>query len=202
MINYTLYFIRHGITQGNLDGKYIGKTDLSLCDEGYYAIHRYAQDKLYPDVQKVYSSPLKRCLETADIIYPNRYVKQIENISECDFGDFEGKTQEELKNLEEYTEWLKGGYDSCPPNGESYGDFTLRCLNGLDEIFRDMMHDKVSKAAVITHAGVIMNLMSGYGLPKGKPADFALNQGECIRIDLSTFLWQTGPAFEIVGRIV
>lgn len=202
MKNYTLYLIRHGITQGNLDGKYIGKTDLPLCDEGYYAITRYAHDHLYPDVQKVYSSPLKRCLETADIIYPDRYVKQIADIAECDFGEFEGKTQSELEDDPDYLEWIKGGFGACAPGGETHEQFTLRILNGLEEIFKDMMHDQVTRAAVITHGGVIMNLCAGYGLPKMRPADFVIGQGECIQIALSTFLWQKGPVFEIVGRIV
>ncbi len=65
-----------------------------------------------------------------------------------------------------------------------------------------MMKDQVTKAAVITHGGVIMNLLAGYGLPKGRPADFALNQGECWQINLSTYLWQKGPVFEIIGRVV
>ena len=81
-------------------------------------------------------------------------------------------------------------------------EFTLRCIDGLEEIFKDMMHEQITKAAVITHGGVIMNLCSGYGLPKGRPADFAIGQGECIEIALSTFLWQKGPVFEIIGRIV
>ena len=34
MKNYYLYLIRHGLTQGNLDGKYIGQTDLALCPDG------------------------------------------------------------------------------------------------------------------------------------------------------------------------
>lgn len=201
MKNYKLFLIRHGITQGNLDGKYIGFTDLPLCDEGYAAISRMAHDELYPDVQKVYSSPLKRCLETADIIYPDRYVKQIDNISECDFGDFEGKTQADLENNPDYIKWLQGGYDACPPNGESFGDFTLRCIDGLEEIFKDMMKDQVTRAAVITHGGVIMNLLAGYGLPKGKPADFACGPGEGFQINLSTFLWSKGPTFEIAGKL-
>ncbi len=201
MLNYTLYLVRHGITEGNLQGKYIGFTDLPLCDEGYAAIAGYKSSDFYPPVQKVYSSPLKRCLETAEIIYPDRYVKQIDNLCECDFGDFEGKTQAELEFLPEYTEWLKGGYDACPPGGETYEEFAIRCIDGLDEVFHDMMKDKVTKAALITHAGVIMNLLSGYGLPKGKPADYALNQGEGFEINLNTFLWSKGPTFEIIGKI-
>ncbi len=202
MKNYTLYLIRHGITQGNLDGRYIGLTDLPLCDEGYYAITRYAHEHLYPDVQKVYSSPLKRCLETADIIYPDRYIKEIDNIAECDFGEWENKTAAELEGLPEYSEWLKGGFDKSAPGGETMEEFTLRCLDGLEEVFKDMMHDQVTRAAMITHGGVIMNLCANYGLPKGRPADFAIGQGECIQIALSTFMWQHGPVFEIVGKIV
>ena len=64
-----------------------------------------------------------------------------------------------------------------------------------------MMKEHISRAAVITHSGVIMNLLAGYGLPKGKPADFALKQGEGFAINLSTFLWQKGPVFEIIGKI-
>ncbi len=202
MKTYKIYLIRHGITQGNLEGRYIGFTDLPLCDEGYAAIARITHEGLYPDdVQKVYSSPLRRCLETAEIIYPNRYVKIIENLCECDFGDFEYKTQEELEDLPEYTEWLKGGYDACPPHGESFGDFTIRILDGLEEVFKDMMKEQISRAAVITHAGVIMNLLSGYGLPKAAPANFAVNQGEGFQINLSTYLWHRGPVFEIIGRL-
>ena len=113
----------------------------------------------------------------------------------------QGKTQAELQSDEKYLEWLKGGYDAAPPNGESYGHFTLRCLEGLEEIFKDMMANEVTSAAVITHSGVIMNLLSGYGLPKMKPIDFACNQGEGFEIQLSTFLWQHGPVFEIVGKL-
>lgn len=201
MINYKLYLIRHGITKGNLEGRYIGKTDLPLCDEGYAAIASFSSNNLYPNVGKIYSSPMKRCLETADIIYPDRYIKVIDDLRECDFGEFENKTQIELQHLPEYTEWIKGGYDATPPSGESYGDFALRCVSGLDAIFQDMMRDKVTSAAAITHSGVIMHLLAGYGLPKGKPADFALNQGEGFEIQLSTFLWTKGTAFEITGRI-
>ena len=60
MKNYTIYLIRHGITQGNLEGRYIGLTDLPLCDEGFYAVTRYAQEHLYPDVQKVYYDRLEQ----------------------------------------------------------------------------------------------------------------------------------------------
>lgn len=201
MRNYRLYLIRHGITSGNLEGRYIGCTDLPLCEQGRQRITQLAKSEVYPYVDKVYSSPLTRCLETADIIYPRKLLLRVDGLAECDFGDYEGKTPDELKDREDYAVWMKGGYDAAPPNGESYGHFAIRCLDGLEFIFKDMMKNDLGAAAVITHSGVIMNLLAGYGLPKLRPADFALEQGEGFEIHLSTFLWQRGPVFEIKGKL-
>ncbi|MGN1422601.1 MAG: histidine phosphatase family protein [Oscillospiraceae bacterium] len=202
MKNYYLYLIRHGLTQGNLDGRYIGQTDLSLCPSGAQTIRDLAEQEVYPDVGKVYSSPLARCLETAEIIYPEQKLMIIDEIAEMNFGEFEGKTQQQLQDLPEYTQWLRGGADARPPQGEKFGDFTLRCIEGLDVIFSDMMKNDIQRAACITHGGVITNLLAGYGLPKGRPADFLCGPGEGFEIILSAFLWQKGPTFEISGRLV
>lgn len=201
MKNYYLYLIRHGITEGNLDGKYIGQTDLALCPQGEKQIQQLVKAGVYPCVEKVYTSPLKRCVETAQIIYPDIQLSKVDEIAEMDFGQFEGKTQKELENLPEYTEWLKGGPEACPPDGEKFGDFSLRCISGLDIIFRDMMKKEITRAAMVTHGGVITNLLAGFGLPKGHPADYMCGPGEGFEILLSTFLWQKGPAFEISGRL-
>lgn len=201
MKNYYLYLIRHGITEGNLDGKYIGQTDLALCPQGEKQIQQLVKSGVYPCVEKVYTSPLKRCVETAQIIYPDIQLSKVDEIAEMDFGQFEGKTQKELENLPEYTAWLKGGPEACPPDGEKFGDFSLRCISGLDIIFRDMMKKEITRAAMVTHGGVITNLLAGFGLPKGHPADYMCGPGEGFEILLSTFLWQKGPAFEISGRL-
>lgn len=202
MKNYYIYLIRHGITEGNLEGRYIGQTDLSLCPEGAKVIEQYAADEMYPEVDKVYSSPLARCLETAEIIYPEHKLMIVDELCEMNFGDFENKTQKQLKDLKEYADWIRGGADACPPNGEKFGDFTLRCIDGLDTVFSDMMRREIQSAAVITHAGVITNLLAGFGLPKGRPADFLCEPGKGFEISLNTFLWQKGPSFEITGRFI
>lgn len=202
MKNYYITLIRHGLTQGNLDGKYIGQTDLSLCPEGEKTIRDFKAINLYPEVDKVYSSPLARCLETAEIIYPEHKLMIIDELCEMNFGEFENKTRDQLKDLREYSDWLRGGADACPPNGEKFGEFTLRCIEGLDSVFTDMMSREIQHAAVITHGGVITNLLAGWGLPKGKPADFMCGPGEGFLITLNTFLWQKGPTFEISGRLL
>lgn len=201
MKNYYLYLIRHGITQGNLDGRYIGQTDLALCPEGKRQIEALTADEIYPEVGKVYSSPLARCLETAEIIYPEQKLMIVDELSEMNFGDFEGKTRRQLQDLRAYTDWIRGGADAAPPGGEKFGDFTLRCIEGLDTVFSDMMSRGVTRAACVTHAGVITNLLCGYGLPKGQPADYMCAPGGGFEIILTPFLWQKGPTFEISGRL-
>ena len=86
MKNYYLYLIRHGITEGNLDGKYIGQTDLALCPQGEKQIQQLVKAGVYPYVEKVYTSPLKRCVETAQIIYPDIQLSKVDEIAEMDFG--------------------------------------------------------------------------------------------------------------------
>ena len=59
--------IRHGQTQGNREHRYIGcRTDEPLCPEGIAQL----QNRHYPPVSRVFVSPMRRCVETADLLYP------------------------------------------------------------------------------------------------------------------------------------
>ena len=79
--------IRHSKTAGNLKGRYIGTTDEPLCEEGI----RLLEGKTYPAAELVYVSPMKRCRETASLIYPTLTQREEPLLRECDFGDFENK---------------------------------------------------------------------------------------------------------------
>ena len=58
--------IRHGQTQGNLEKRYIGcRTDEPLCEAGRLAL----REKKYPAVSRVFVSPMRRCVETAQAVY-------------------------------------------------------------------------------------------------------------------------------------
>ena len=74
---YKLHLIRHGLTAGNLQGLYIGSgSDLPLCDEGRAQLKTLVKDFDYPQVPLVFTSPMKRATETAEILFPG--VRQIE----------------------------------------------------------------------------------------------------------------------------
>ena len=83
----SIVLLRHSITAGNLVGRYIGTTDESLCPEGIQLL----KTKKMPKAELVYTSPMKRCKETAALLWPGISQKIIESLRECDFGEFENK---------------------------------------------------------------------------------------------------------------
>ena len=96
MKGYRISLIRHGRTEANDKGIYIGRTDYPLSQKGISELYNKLDEFEYPHVGKVYSSPLQRCTETAEILFPDSSVQIVENLIEMDFGDFEGKSADEL----------------------------------------------------------------------------------------------------------
>ena len=96
MKGYRLKIIRHGKTDANLNGAYIGITNSPLSKEGKDELFEKQEKFDYSTVQKVYTSPLLRCIQTAEILFPDRYTQTVNEILEMNFGDFEGKTADEL----------------------------------------------------------------------------------------------------------
>lgn len=159
----TIVFIRHAKTQGNLERRYIGKTDQPLCGEGKQVLLKNIRDGRYPRCDAVYTSPMKRCLETARAVYPDITAVVVEDLCECNFGDFEGKTYEQLKDNPKYRLFLESGGAGEIPNGESGGQFKARCLRAFQELLEDMQERKVSASAVVCHGGTIMAILEHFG---------------------------------------
>ena len=92
MKSYTIHFIRHGMTEANINGQYAGSWDIPVCEEGKKKLIDLKENFEYPNVKEHYSSPLSRCLQTCDIIYPEAKINIVDGLKEWDFGDWEGKT--------------------------------------------------------------------------------------------------------------
>lgn len=90
----TILLIRHGATAGNLEKRYIGRTDEPLCALGESQAIALAPS--LPQCDTVFSSPLLRCRQTAGILFPERKINIIQDLRECDFGLFEGKNADEM----------------------------------------------------------------------------------------------------------
>ena len=164
--------IRHGLTQGNLEGRYIGcRTDEPLCEKGIEAL----KEKRYPPVQRVFSSPMKRCLETAAILYPGIPVEIVPAFRECDFGLFEYKNYAELNGRQDYQAWIDSDGELPFPGGESRKGFATRCL----EAFRALQGRRPDgDCALIVHGGTVMAIMEACAQPSAGYYDFRIKNGE------------------------
>ena len=69
MKSYQIHLIRHGMTEANQKGQYIGSTDLPLSQEGIGQLQQLSQHYRYPGAAVFYTSPLKRCVQTCNILY-------------------------------------------------------------------------------------------------------------------------------------
>lgn len=154
----TLIFIRHGETVANKEHRYLGRTDEALSLEGREKLLQAYQQSRYPEAEVVFTSPLKRCRETAKLLYPIVPKKEIPEWVEMDFGDFEGKNYEDLKHDERYQEWIDSNGTLPFPNGESREAFIKRCMQGMDRMMQLLQEER--KVAVIVHGGTIMALLS------------------------------------------
>ena len=200
MKGYRLYIMRHGKTDANEKGIYIGKTDYPLSEAGKKELINKMDEFEYPGVERVYTSPLKRCTETADIIFKDRESIVVHDLRELDFGEFEGKSVEELINRDDYKEWLKGGLENSPPGGEALSDMIVRVYKALDRIILNMMDEEFNATAIVTHSGIISNMLSCFGLPKYKPNEITCEPGEGFEVLVTAQMWQQAQAFEILGR--
>ena len=99
MKNYHISLFRHGRTDANDRGQYIGTTDFPLNDRGRSELIDKTDRYVYPKVQRVYTSPLQRCTESAEILFPDREIVVAEDFRELHFGKFEGKTADEIINI-------------------------------------------------------------------------------------------------------
>ena len=131
----TIYFIRHGQTKYNVEGRFVGSTDLPLSEEGRQNIfNKWDGVEAHIDREIIFTSPMKRCLETAGIIFPNDRYEIIKNMREMNFGIFEGKTHNELENLEEYKLFRETKGRAKIPKGESGIEFSRRVLKAFFEM--------------------------------------------------------------------
>ena len=126
-----LIFIRHGKTQGNRSGRYVGRTDEPILPESREEISSRKMQNEYPPADIVFTSPMLRCIETAHIIYPNQKLIVIPEFRECDFGEFEMKSYEELNGRKDYQAWIDGGGKDPFPGGESMDTVRRRSMRGF-----------------------------------------------------------------------
>ena len=149
----TLYLIRHGRTPANEAHLYCGSTDIGLSERGKEELKALSYD-IHP--RRILTSGMKRTEETLSILFGPVPHEQDRHFREIDFGDFEMKSYEVLKEDPAYLAWITGDNDAnVPPNGESGNEMLSRVLNGLKAVL-----DREEDTLIVTHGGVISMIMA------------------------------------------
>lgn len=195
MKTYKIHLIRHGLTEANADGRYIGRTDLPLSPEGLAALLALKEKYQYPGGVRYFTSPLSRCRQTLEVLYPGCQPETVEGLAECDFGEWEGRSIRDLKNDPQFIRWVERA-DNGIPGGEDSEAFRARVCAAFEGVVNDLIHSGDTEAVVCTHGGVITMLMQLYGLPRLDPKDCLTAPGQGFTLRVTPSIWMNEPLAE------
>ncbi|MED5579676.1 MAG: histidine phosphatase family protein [Nitrospinota bacterium] len=144
---HRLLLIRHGISEGSVDGRFFGKTDTLLLPEGKEQVIEVSSNishwlEDFPSL-KFYTSPLRRATSTLDVLIKsldlnneNLFSRVVHEFSELNFGEWEGETSSSLleKTPEVFSEHCANIATSIPPGGESLIELSKRVCSTLFDI--------------------------------------------------------------------
>lgn len=202
MLYFKLHLIRHGLTQGNLDRRYIGSgTDLPLCEEGRAQLAQLKARFAYPAAEVVFTSPLLRATQTAELLYPGVRTLPLQDLREMAFGVFENRPITELAADPAFAAWMDPASQTVPEGAESREAFARRTDGMLMKLFEFMIKSQIHEAACVTHGGVILNMMARHVLPQRRPEDWMTDPGCGYSLRLDTAMWMRdhlAEAYDVV----
>lgn len=191
-----IYLIRHLKTKGNTEGRYIGITDEPLLP-GQEEEAADIACRLPDETGRVITSPMKRCVETAELIFRNKKMSDPffcteDRLRETYFGLFENKNYEELKENPIYQKWLESDGTLPFPSGESHEAFCMRCREGFAVQTNRLLEDGVEIAAFVIHGGTIMAILQAFAEEKKGFYDWQTENGGIFHATVRKEEWQEG----------
>lgn len=167
-----IILLRHGLTEGNITKKFIGVTDDPLCAEGLSKLHVKREVYITDFIAKcnlieLFVSPMTRCIQSAEALFPKMEFTVVEDLRECDFGILEGKNHEDLSENKEYLEFVNNPTADCFPGGENIEGFLGRCASSFKVCllkYLDVLNEIDSDDALVfvVHGGTIMGIMDRF----------------------------------------
>jgi alpha-ribazole phosphatase len=142
---------RHGVTETNIAGRFLSRTDVPLSPLGI-AQCRHLQIELEAfDFERCLVSPMRRCLETREIVAPQPPFEIEAALREIDFGTWEGETLEWLQANDplELAHRRRDPVHFRPPQGESFADVAQRLQPVVEKLRRPL------RWLVVAHRGTL-----------------------------------------------
>lgn len=160
-----IYLIRHGISVTNEKHMWTGQLDVELSENGIKKIMAVKKRFDFPTGDVYIASPLKRCIQTTELIYGRRPDVFIDELMECSLGVLEGTPYSDLTDDTNYINWQKYP-DSIPfAEGESFNQFLERTHRGFEKVLELSEVKNYNKVVIILHGNVMRSILHGYVAP-------------------------------------
>lgn len=156
-----IYLTRHGETEWNIEKRLQGRGDSPLTENGIQRAKELRDRIKNIDIDVIYSSPIKRALNTANILRGNKNIDIVtdDRLMEMCFGDYEGKKIDIIQK--ENPNWdikliMQGNVEICSPNGENLKEVRERISKLMNKIIAENMGKSI---LIVTHGITLKALM-------------------------------------------
>ncbi|MCK5319474.1 MAG: histidine phosphatase family protein [Anaerolineales bacterium] len=157
----TVLLVRHGQTESNITGYFMGWSNEDISELGYAQAHNLSSRLAKSPIASIYTSPLKRTMNTARILAkPHKLEPEVmDDLIEIGLGDWQGLHRDEIS--QQWPEiWKQSRIDPSDisfPNGESFQQVTDRAVRAFNRIVADNANRQV---LAVTHDVVIRVLVA------------------------------------------
>ena len=156
-----IFVVRHGRTAWNSQKRYQGQQDIPLDDVGRRQADALARRLSREPMTAVYSSDLERAMQTAQTIAKVHQIepRPVASLRELAFGEFEGKTSEELERdlPVELESWRRNSMKTRPPGGETMLELDARVRSWFSATIGEHEDEAV---AIVAHGGPVRRLVA------------------------------------------
>jgi len=182
----TVLLARHGQTESNVSGFYMGRSNEDLNDVGYAQVRSLSSRLAGMPIASVYTSPIQRAYITAMILAKphNLEVKVLDDLIEIQLGDWQGLHLNEISQRwpELWQQWRADPSESTIPNGESFKQVTERAIQAFEAV---VAAEQGRQAVIVTHEIVIKVLVAHVlGVPNSIYRRFEINNASLSMVRL------------------
>lgn len=182
MQNKTLFMMRHGQTEWNVTGKLNSTTDIGLSQQGREAVMALQEPFAHLQIDRVFASPLRRAVETANLAVPGCQLETDARLVEVDFGPFEGKAPCDFAGTpldEAFRQWRLEENPVIPEDAEDFEQAAQRAQAFLDDI------QQFEGATLIVSHGVFLRVLlccNILGMPAAYYRRLRLDNGRIVEV--------------------
>lgn len=180
----SIYIIRHGTTPANRENRFAGRTDEALHSEGVQQIGEISSRLQEYNIKKIYSGPLARTQQSAEIVARRCNVPFAVNeaLTDIYLPHWDGLTKDEIRREfgHEYPTWLSCPGDFFVPGCETLADVQKRAVAAAKQI----RQEKTGNLLLVSHLIVARCLiLYDRGMSLQHFRAVKVDNGEVVRLE-------------------